>query len=86
MTIFAALSHSFPISIAINDDQYLALEMPQSAFHSPLYGPVFRVDTGRPVGGDDSGQAGGEHEWRSMGWSDHLLSGSFFWISHLIID
>ncbi|KAF9019371.1 hypothetical protein BDZ89DRAFT_1043931 [Hymenopellis radicata] len=52
-------------------------KMPPSAFHSTLYGPVFRVDTGRPIGGDDSGQVSGAHEWRSMGWSDHLLNQRF---------
>ncbi|KAJ7162100.1 hypothetical protein C8R46DRAFT_1222237 [Mycena filopes] len=42
--------------IYLNDDQFLTLPLPPSAFHSPLYGPVFRLYPGfmiqgGPVGG-----------------------------------
>lgn len=58
----------------MNDDQFMTLPMPPSAFHTTLYGQVFRMDPNLMVGGDASGSADGGGEWRSLGWSSHLLS------------
>ncbi|KAJ7841076.1 hypothetical protein B0H14DRAFT_2783647 [Mycena olivaceomarginata] len=63
--------------VALNDDQFMLLPLPPSAFHTALYGPVFRIDPGLLVGGDSSGSADGGGEWRSLGWSAHLLNGRF---------
>ncbi|KAF8900345.1 hypothetical protein CPB85DRAFT_1439621 [Mucidula mucida] len=63
--------------IALNDDQYIVLPSPPSAFHSPLYGPVLRFDSAFQVQGDASGTAAGDGEWRSLGWSAHLLNQRF---------
>ncbi|KAJ7433616.1 hypothetical protein B0H11DRAFT_2259232 [Mycena galericulata] len=63
--------------IAMNDDQFLMMPLPPSAFHSTLYGPVFRMQPKLLVGGDASGDADGDGEWRSLGWSSHLLSQHF---------
>ncbi|KAJ7453047.1 hypothetical protein B0H11DRAFT_1741585 [Mycena galericulata] len=63
--------------IAMNDDQFLMMPLPPSAFHSTLYGPVFRMQPKLLVGGDASGDADGGGEWRSLGWSSHLLSQHF---------
>ena len=48
--------------------------MSPSSFHTPLYGPVFRFDSALKVGGDASGKADGGGEWRSLGWTAHLMS------------
>ncbi|KAJ7064862.1 hypothetical protein C8F01DRAFT_777653 [Mycena amicta] len=63
--------------VALNDDQFFLLPMPPSAFHTSLYGPVFRVDPNLLVGGDASGSADGGGEWRSLGWSAYLLNQRF---------
>ncbi|KAJ7473581.1 hypothetical protein B0H11DRAFT_1866506 [Mycena galericulata] len=63
--------------VAMNDDQFLMMPLPPSAFHSTLYGPVFRMQRTLLVGGDASGNADGGGEWRSLGWSSHLLSQHF---------
>ncbi|KAJ7750763.1 hypothetical protein B0H14DRAFT_2981816 [Mycena olivaceomarginata] len=55
--------------VALNDDQFLMLLTPPSAFHTTLYGPVFRMDPYLLVDG------GGE--WRSIPWSAHLLDERF---------
>ncbi len=55
------------------------LPAPTSAFHSPLYGPVFRLEMDNQVTGDDSRKADGNGEWRSLGWSAHLLSKALFY-------
>ncbi|KAF9018521.1 hypothetical protein BDZ89DRAFT_343800 [Hymenopellis radicata] len=63
--------------ISLNDDQFLALPAPPSAFHSTLYGPVLRLDRNIQVSGDTTARANGEGEWRSLGWSAHLLNTRF---------
>ncbi|KAJ6551951.1 hypothetical protein B0H19DRAFT_1297934 [Mycena capillaripes] len=45
--------------VALNDDQFILLPLPPSAFHTTLYGQVFRMDPGLMVGGDSSGSADG---------------------------
>ncbi|KAJ7187677.1 hypothetical protein GGX14DRAFT_610573 [Mycena pura] len=67
----AAVSDSI---VALNDDQFMLLPLPPAAFHTALYGPVFRMDPNLLVAGDPSGKADGGGEWRSLGWSAHLLS------------
>ncbi|KAF9029780.1 hypothetical protein BDZ89DRAFT_1065066 [Hymenopellis radicata] len=64
-------------SVSLNDDQFLALPTSPSAFHSTLYGPVFRFERNIQVGGDATGKADGGGEWRSLGWSAHLLNVRF---------
>jgi len=63
--------------IYLNDDQFFMLPLPPSAFHSPLYGPVFRLVPGFMIDGDASGNAEGGGEWRSLGWSAHILNQRF---------
>ncbi|KAJ7087918.1 hypothetical protein B0H15DRAFT_780946 [Mycena belliarum] len=63
--------------VALNDDQFMLLSLPPSAFHTTLYGQVFRVDSSLLVAGDPSGSADGGGEWRSLGWSAHLLNERF---------
>ncbi|KAJ7144500.1 hypothetical protein C8R44DRAFT_760014 [Mycena epipterygia] len=63
--------------LALNDDQFLMKPLPPSAFHSTLYGPVFRMQPHLLVGGDASGDADGGGEWRSLGWGSHLMSQRF---------
>ncbi|KAK7052590.1 hypothetical protein R3P38DRAFT_2502174 [Favolaschia claudopus] len=63
--------------VALNDDQFMLLPLPPSAFHTTLYGPVFRLDPGLLVDGDASGRADGGGEWRSLGWSASLLNERF---------
>ncbi|KAJ7144497.1 hypothetical protein C8R44DRAFT_725426 [Mycena epipterygia] len=67
--------------LALNDDQFLMKPLPPSAFHSTLYGPVFRMQPQLLVGGDASGDASGDAdgggEWRSLGWGSHLMSQHF---------
>ncbi|KAJ7718425.1 hypothetical protein B0H16DRAFT_1700664 [Mycena metata] len=66
--------------IAMNDDQFMMLPHPPSyvvprtrdAFHTTLYGPVFRVDPDLLVTGDDSGSADGGGEWRSLHWNERF--------------
>jgi hypothetical protein len=62
------------IRIYFNDDQFFVLPLPPSAFHSVLYGPVFRLYQPFMVQADTSGNAYGGGEWRSLGWSAHFLS------------
>ncbi|KAJ6480345.1 hypothetical protein C8R45DRAFT_905884 [Mycena sanguinolenta] len=63
--------------VALNDDQFMLLPLPPSAFHTTLYGPVFRMDPNLLVAGDSTGKADGGGEWRSLGWSAHLLNQRF---------
>ncbi|KAJ7097451.1 hypothetical protein C8R44DRAFT_889358 [Mycena epipterygia] len=63
--------------VALNDDQFLLMALPPSAFHSTLYGPVFRMNSHASVDGDASGRADGGGEWRSLGWASYLLSQRF---------
>ncbi|KAJ7065847.1 hypothetical protein C8F01DRAFT_1366746 [Mycena amicta] len=63
--------------VAMNDDQFLTLPTPPSAFHTTLYGPVFRMDPDLLVGGDNTGAGDGGGEWRSIPWSGHLLDERF---------
>ncbi|KAJ7020020.1 hypothetical protein C8F04DRAFT_1145945 [Mycena alexandri] len=63
--------------IYFNDDQFLMLPLPPSAFHSTLYGPVFRLYPGFMIEADTSGNAPGGGEWRSLGWSAHILNQRF---------
>ncbi|KIY74341.1 hypothetical protein CYLTODRAFT_484660 [Cylindrobasidium torrendii FP15055 ss-10] len=63
--------------IVLNDDYYLRLPLPPSAFHTPLYGPVFRIDPSQAFNGDNAGLARGEHEALSLRWSAKVLSDRF---------
>ncbi|KAJ7266363.1 hypothetical protein B0H12DRAFT_1320991 [Mycena haematopus] len=63
--------------VALNDDQFMLLPLPPSAFHTTLYGPVFRMDPNLLVAGDSTGHADGGGEWRSLGWSAYLLNQRF---------
>ncbi|KAJ7121351.1 hypothetical protein C8R43DRAFT_1151246 [Mycena crocata] len=63
--------------IYLNDDQFFVLPLPPSAFHSVLYGPVLKLVPGFMVQADTSGEAPGEGEWRSLGWSAHILNKRF---------
>ncbi|CAK5274298.1 unnamed protein product [Mycena citricolor] len=63
--------------IALNDDQFLMLPAPPSAFHSTLYGPVFRIQDNLMVDGNDRGMADGNGEWRSLRWSAQVLDKRF---------
>ncbi|KIY64505.1 hypothetical protein CYLTODRAFT_425139 [Cylindrobasidium torrendii FP15055 ss-10] len=62
--------------VFLNDDQFLTLPMAPSTFHTPLYGPVFRLE-GLMVSGDPKGTADGNGEWRGLGWSAHQLNERF---------
>ncbi|KAJ7680886.1 hypothetical protein DFH06DRAFT_1164401 [Mycena polygramma] len=82
MAIESQLPHLDPEIVSeniiyLNDDQFLLLPLPPSAFHSALYGPVFRLVPGFMVQGDASGTADGGGEWRSLGWSAHILDQRF---------
>ncbi|KAJ7869461.1 hypothetical protein B0H14DRAFT_2571824 [Mycena olivaceomarginata] len=44
-------------SVALNNDQFMLLPLPPSAFHTTLYSQVFRVDPYLLVDGDDSGSS-----------------------------
>ncbi|KAF7288869.1 hypothetical protein MIND_01402700 [Mycena indigotica] len=63
--------------VAMNDDQFLTLPTPPSAFHTTLYGSVLRMDPELLVGGDNTGAGDGGGEWRSIPWSAHLLDERF---------
>ncbi|KAJ7438083.1 hypothetical protein B0H11DRAFT_2105600 [Mycena galericulata] len=63
--------------VALNDDQFFMLPLPPSAFHTTLYGPVFRMQWDLLVAGDSTGRADGGGEWRSLGWSAYLLNQRF---------
>ncbi|KAJ7617402.1 hypothetical protein FB45DRAFT_801227 [Roridomyces roridus] len=78
----SALPHLNPDTVsdnivAFNDDQFLMLPAPPSMFHTTMYGSVFRVQWDLLVGADSSGKADGGGEWRSLGWSAHLLNQRF---------
>ncbi|KAJ6629461.1 hypothetical protein B0H10DRAFT_2208848 [Mycena sp. CBHHK59/15] len=82
MAVESQLPHLDPEVVSenivyLNDDQFLTLPLPPSAFHSPLYGPVFRLDTFFMIQGDPSGDAPGGGEWCSLGWSAHILNQRF---------
>ncbi|KAF7357842.1 hypothetical protein MVEN_00830400 [Mycena venus] len=82
MAVESQLPHLDPEIVSenivyLNDDQFFTLPLPPSAFHSPLYGPVFRLVTGFMVQGDASGTSDGGGEWRSLGWSSHILNQRF---------
>ncbi|KAF8893659.1 hypothetical protein CPB85DRAFT_1257536 [Mucidula mucida] len=55
---------------------------PTSAFHSPLYGPVFRLEMDNQVTGDDSRKADGNGEWRSLGWNQRFGTRTRAYVSH----
>ncbi|KAJ7733077.1 hypothetical protein DFH07DRAFT_846063 [Mycena maculata] len=63
--------------VALNDDQFFMLPLPPSAFHTTMYGQVFRMQWDLLVGGDSTGRADGGGEWRSLGWSSYLLNERF---------
>ncbi|KAJ6629468.1 hypothetical protein B0H10DRAFT_2208855 [Mycena sp. CBHHK59/15] len=82
MAVESQLPHLDPEVVSenivyLNDNQFLTLPLPPSAFHSPLYGPVFRLDTFFMIQGDPSGDAPGGGEWCSLGWSAHILNQRF---------
>lgn len=64
----------YPYSVAFNDDQFLLLPFPPSAFHTTPYGPVLRLEASLAVDADPEGSTNGDGEWRSLRWSNHLLS------------
>ncbi|KAF7346782.1 hypothetical protein MSAN_01816700 [Mycena sanguinolenta] len=63
--------------VTLNDDNFMLLELPPSAYHSPLYGPVFLFQTDRYITSDDTGTLDGSSELRSLAWSNHLLDQRF---------
>ncbi|KAJ6576158.1 hypothetical protein DFH09DRAFT_1150528 [Mycena vulgaris] len=63
--------------ITLNDDNFMMLDLPPSAYHSPLYGPVFLFQTDRFIISDDTGTLDGSSELRSLAWSNHLLDQRF---------
>ncbi|KAJ7791563.1 hypothetical protein B0H13DRAFT_2172903 [Mycena leptocephala] len=52
--------------ITLNDDNFMLLELPPSAYHSPLF-----------IDSDDTGTLDGSSELRSLAWSNHLLDQRF---------
>ncbi|KAJ6498788.1 hypothetical protein C8R45DRAFT_1125525 [Mycena sanguinolenta] len=82
MAVESQLAHLDPEIVSenilyLNDDQFFLLPLPPSAFHSSLYGPVFRLVPAFMVQADVSGDADGGGEWRSLGWSAHILNQRF---------
>ncbi|KAF7315861.1 hypothetical protein MIND_00102600 [Mycena indigotica] len=64
--------------VYLNDDQFLVLPLPPSAFHTPLYGPVFRFVPGFMIDGDPhAGKVDGGGEWRSLGFTTLILDQRF---------
>ncbi|KAJ7259134.1 hypothetical protein B0H12DRAFT_1109015 [Mycena haematopus] len=63
--------------VTLNDDNFMMLELPPSAYHSPLYGPVLLFQTDRYITSDDTGTLDGSSELRSLAWSNHLLDQRF---------
>ncbi|KAJ7767953.1 hypothetical protein DFH07DRAFT_808194 [Mycena maculata] len=63
--------------ITLNDDNFMMLDLPPSAYHSPLYGVVFLFQTDRLIDSDDTGTLDGTAELRSLAWSNHLLDQRF---------
>ncbi|KAJ7028293.1 hypothetical protein C8F04DRAFT_1119547 [Mycena alexandri] len=62
--------------IALNDDQFLTRPFPPHAFHSPLYGPVFRLGE-LLVDADPRGEEDGGGEWRALHWTAWVLDQRF---------
>ncbi|KAJ7656654.1 hypothetical protein B0H17DRAFT_359292 [Mycena rosella] len=82
MAVESQLPHLDPNIVSenlvyLNDDQFFVLPLPPSAFHSVLYGPVIRLYLSLMIQADVSGQAYGGGEWRSLGWSAHILNQRF---------
>ncbi|KAJ7091977.1 hypothetical protein B0H15DRAFT_948172 [Mycena belliarum] len=82
MAVESQLPHMNPDVVSeniiyLNDDQFFVLPLPPSAFHSALYGPVIRLYASFMVQADVSGDADGGGEWRSLGWSAHILNQRF---------
>ncbi|KAJ7782380.1 hypothetical protein DFH07DRAFT_790474 [Mycena maculata] len=80
MAVESQLAHLDPEVVSeniiyFNDDQFFVLPLPPSAFHSVLYGPVFRLDPGFMIQAAREAYGGGE--WRSLGWSAHILDQRF---------
>ncbi|KAJ6464382.1 hypothetical protein C8R45DRAFT_1174511 [Mycena sanguinolenta] len=63
--------------ITLNDDYFMLRDLPPSAYHSPLYGPVLLFSTNRYVLSDATGHLEGLAESRSLGWSNHILDQRF---------
>ncbi|KAJ7036432.1 hypothetical protein C8F04DRAFT_1095488 [Mycena alexandri] len=63
--------------ITLNDDNFMLLDLPPSAYHSPLYGPVLLFQTDRYIISDATGTLDGSSELRSLSWSNHLLDQRF---------
>ncbi|KAJ7100361.1 hypothetical protein C8R44DRAFT_747419 [Mycena epipterygia] len=63
--------------ITLNDDNFVLRDLPPSAYHSPLYGPVFLFQTDHYIVSDATGNLDGSAESRSLGWSNHVLDQRF---------
>ncbi|KAF7336290.1 hypothetical protein MVEN_02177300 [Mycena venus] len=77
LLLMVKLFTSPPERITLNDDNFMMLELPPSAYHSPLYGPVLLFQTDRLIISDDTGTFDGSSELRSLAWSNHLLDQRF---------
>ncbi|KAJ7933822.1 hypothetical protein B0H13DRAFT_683575 [Mycena leptocephala] len=82
MAVESQLAHLDPEIVSeniiyLNDDQFFVLPFPPSAFHSPLYGPVFRLVTDFMIQAAGYEEADGGGEWRSLHWSSHILNQRF---------
>ncbi|KAF8198773.1 hypothetical protein K438DRAFT_1823675 [Mycena galopus ATCC 62051] len=63
--------------ITLNDDNFMLRDLPPSAYHSPLFGPVLLFQTDRYIESNATGRLDGSSEFRSLGWSNHLLDQRF---------
>ncbi|KAF7349878.1 hypothetical protein MVEN_01288300 [Mycena venus] len=63
--------------ITLNDDNFVLRDLPPSAYHSPLYGPVLLFQTDQYIVSDATGNLDGSAESRSLGWSNHVLDQRF---------
>ncbi|KAF8191952.1 hypothetical protein K438DRAFT_1935213 [Mycena galopus ATCC 62051] len=63
--------------ITLNDDNFMLRDLPPSAYHSTLYGPVLLFQTDQYIVSDATGHLEGLGESRSLGWSNHLLDQRF---------